>query len=228
LRQAGVTLRLNTEATEEAITALKPDVIVVSAGCEPIIPDISGIDGPNVMPATQVLDGDVDIGERVVIIGGGGIGTEIAPYLAKRWTLRPEIREFLKDYHALETNSEYYERRGHTVTLTSRQKSIGGTVGGSTRWVVTSEVEHAGIRVLAGTTAKRITSEGVVIEQNGREELLKADTVLVAAGLAPDTRFFEELKAKGLAPEIYSVGSPELATHAIHTVKEAYRLALAI
>lgn len=228
LRQAGVALRLNTEATDDAITGLNPDVIIVAAGSEPIMPDIPGIDGPNVMPATRALEGDVEIGERVVIIGGGGIGAEIAPYLAKRWTLRPEIREFLRDYHALEANSEFYERRGHTVTLTSRQKSIGGSIGGSTRWVVASEVEHAGVRALAGATPKRITPEGVVIEQNGREELIEADTVLVAAGLAVNTRFFEELKAKGLAPEIYTVGSPEFAAHAIHTVKEAYRLGLSI
>lgn len=227
-RRAGVALRLNTEATDEAIAALAPDVIVVAVGSEPVMPDIPGINLSNVMLATRALEADAEIGERVVIVGGGGIGAEIAPYLAKRWTLRPEIREFLRDYHALETKSGFFDRRGHAVTLTSRQKSIGGTVGGSTRWVVASEVEHAGVRVLAGATPKRITPNGVIIEQNGREELIEADTVLIAAGLAANTRFFDEVKAKGLASEIYSVGSAELSMHAIQSVKEAYRLGLKI
>lgn len=228
VRQAGVDIRLGADATEQAIRAAKPDALIVSAGSEPVVPDIPGVDRPNVMLAIRALEGDAEIGEKVVIIGGGGIGAEIAPYLAGRWTLRPEVMEFLQEYDALDPSSPLYQKRGHEVTLITRQKRPGGSIGGSTRWVVVKELENAGVRVLNGVVPKRITDQGVVISRRGEETLLEADTVLIAAGLKPNPKLYETLKEKKLAPEIYMVGTPELASHAIHTVKEAFKLALQI
>lgn len=228
VKQAGVVIHLGTEATEQLIAAEIPDAIIVSAGSEPIVPDIPGIDRPNVMPAIRALEGDTDIGEKVVIIGGGGIGAEIASYLAKRWTMRPEVIGFLKEYDALDPASPYYRQRGHQVTLTTRQKRPGGSIGGSTRWVVVKELENAGVKTICEAIPRRITDEGVVISRGGEQELLEADTVLLATGLKPNLMLYEALKENRLAPEIYAVGDPRLANHAIHTVKEAFRLAMTI
>ena len=228
VKQAGVELRLGAEATEQLIRDEKPDAIIVSAGSEPIVPDIPGVDRPNVMPAIKALEGGADIGEKVVIIGGGGIGAEIAPYLARRWTLRPDVMAFLEEYGALDPASPYFTKRGHKVTLITRQKRPGGSIGGSTRWVVVKELEHAGVRTLCGVVVRRITDKGVVISRRGEEELVEADTVLIAAGLRPNLDLFDSLKEKKLAPEIYSIGDPQLASHAIHTVKEAFKLGLRI
>lgn len=67
-----------------------------------------------------------------------------------------------------------------------------------------------------------------MVSRRGREELLEADTVLLATGLKPNVEFYETLKEKKLALETYSVGNPELASHAIHTIREAFKLALTI
>lgn len=228
VKQAGVDIRISTEANDQLIRAEKPDAIIVTVGSEPIALDIPGSDGPNVMPAIRALEGGTEIGEKVVIIGGGGIGTEIAPYLAKRWTLRPDVIEFLEEYGALDPVSPYYGHRGHQVTLTTRQKRPGGSIGGSTRWVVLRELENAGVKTVCGVIPERITTEGVMVSRRGREELLEADTVLLATGLKPNVEFYETLKEKKLALETYSVGNPELASHAIHTIREAFKLALTI
>ena len=227
-KQAGVEIRLGTEATEELLRQERPDAIIVSAGSEIIVPDIPGIDRPNVLPALQAFEPGAEIGEKVVIIGGGGIGAEVAPYLAKRWTLRPEVMDFLAEHQAMDAASPYFAQRGHTVTLVTRQKRPAASIGGSTRWVVAKELEHSGVRTLCGVTPRRITDEGVVVSRGGADELIEADTVLFAAGLKPKLVLYESLKKKKLAPEIYSVGDPELASHAIHTVKEAFKLALRI
>lgn len=228
VKRAGVKIRLGEEATDESLREERPDVIVVSTGSEPIMPDIPGSDRPNVIPAIRALEGGVEIGKRVVIIGGGGIGAEIAPYLAKRWTLRPDVIEFLDDYRALDQSNSLFAQRGHDVTLVTRQDRLGGSIGRSTRWVVAKELEHAGIRTVYGAVTKSITDQGVIVSRDGKDELIEADTVLFAAGLKPNLALYESLKDKGLAAEVYSVGDPEHASHAIHTVKEAFKLALRI
>lgn len=228
VKKAGVELRLGTEATEPLLKNEKPDAIIVSMGSEPIVPDIPGIDRPNVMPAIRALEGGVEIGHKVAIIGGGGIGAEIAAALARRWTLRPEVMEFLAEYHALDPASPFFQRRGHEVTLVTRQRRPGGSIGGSTRWVVVKELEHAGVRTVCSVVPQRITESGVVVSRAGQEELIEADTVLFAAGLRPNLELHDRLKENKIAPEIYAVGDPQLAMHAIHTVKEAFKLALRI
>jgi len=228
VRRAGIDVRLGAEANESNLGAEHPDAVIVSTGSDPVVPDIPGVDRPNVLPAIRALAGNVDIGKKVVVIGGGGIGAEIASHLARRWTLRPEVVEFLKEYDALDPASPYYEKRGHEVTLVTRQNRPGGTVGGGTRWVVVKELEHAGVRTVSGVVTRCITDEGVVVSRRGEDQLLEADTVLLAAGLKPNLKLYESLKEKNIAPEIYPVGDPQLASHAIHTVKEAFKLAMRI
>lgn len=228
VKKAGVEIRLGTEATEEAIRAEKPDVLVVAVGSEPVVPDIEGADRPNVLPAIRALEGGAEIGEKVAVIGGGGIGAEIAPYLARRWQLRPDVLEFLHEYRAVPETSSFLRQRGHDVTLITRQNRPGGSIGGSTRWVVVRELENAGVKTICGAVPRRITEKGVVVSRAGREMLVEADTVLIAAGLKPNLDLYRRLKDAKLAPETYAVGDPELASHAIHTVKEAFRLAINI
>lgn len=228
VRRAGIDIRLGVEANETNLRAERPDAIIVSTGSDPVIPDIPGVDRPNVVPAIRALAGNIEIGRKVVIIGGGGIGAEIAAHLARRWTLRPEVVEFLKQYDALDPASPHYEKRGHEVTLVTRQNRPGGTIGGGTRWVVVKELEHAGVKTVNGVVTRCITDEGVIVSRRGEDQLLEADTVLLAAGLRPNLQLYESLKQKNIASEIYSVGDPQLASHAIHTVKEAFKLALRI
>jgi 2,4-dienoyl-CoA reductase (NADPH2) len=181
-----------------------------------------------VLPAIRAFDPHAAIGERVVIIGGGGIGAEIAPYLARRWTLGPEVVEFLDDYAALPPGNPYLGTRGHQVTLVTRQKRPGGSIGGGTRWVVVKELEHAGVTSVCGARTVEITDHGVVIEQAGKTQTLPADTVLIAGGLQPDLALYEALRSAGVAPQVHAVGEPELASHAIHTIKAAFRVAMSI
>ena len=228
VRKAGVHLHVGEEATDDKLRQLNLDAIMVAAGSEVQPLDIPGAQGPNVVAAIAAINGDVEIGQKVAIVGGGGIGIEIATHLARRWTLRPEVAEFLKEYEGLPPASPFYELRGHDVTLISRQKRFGGSIGSATRWVLVKELEQAGVKTVTGAETKFITERGVGIVRDGAEEFIEAATVLIAAGLKPNTRLFDELKAKKLARDIYSVGDPDLASHAVHTVKEAYKIALNI
>jgi len=229
ISKSSIDVRVGTEATPEIVGELNPDVIAVTAGYEPAVPDIPGNDHPNVYPATDAFTGRADIGDKVVIVGGGGIGVEVAPYVARRHQLRPDVVEFLKENNALNEENEWlFDSDGPEVTLTTRQDSLGGSVGSFTRWVLAREAKLAGVKVMYGTTTKEITEDGVVVEQNGKEELLPADTVLLAAGLNPNQRVHEGFKNGESSAEVLLFGDSGALNHAIEAVREAYELALKI
>lgn len=227
--KAGVRFRMETEATAELLRDMRLDAVAVSPGSDPIRPDIRGADLPHVHAAITALEGRMPLGRRVAIIGGGGIGVEIAPFIARRFDVRPDVMEFLGHYEAHADNDlEILGRRDHEVTLLSRQKRIGGTVGGSTRWVLTKEVSLAGVNVITGAAVREITPEAVRYEREGLMHSLPADTVLLATGLRPNYALYERLLAAGVAPEVHVIGDPEAAMHAIDSVTKAFRLAMSV
>lgn len=227
--KAGVRFSMETEATTERLREANPDVVAVSPGSDPVVPDIPGVDLPHVYPAVAALEGHIPIGRRVVIVGGGGIGVEIAPFLARRFEVRPEVLEFLEHYEAYaEGDREILQDRRHDVTLLSRQKRIGGSVGGSTRWVLAKEVSIAGVNVITGAAVREIRPGDVRYERDGLMEVIPADTVLLATGLKPNYALYEALKAAEVAPEVHLIGDPETAMHAIDSVTKAFRLAIAV
>ena len=226
---AGVKFRMGTEATPELLRELAFDAVAVSPGSEPVVPDIPGATLPHVRPAIAALEGRIALGRRVVIVGGGSIGIEIAPFVAQRFDVRPEVLEFLEHYEAHADNDrEIVGRRRHEVTLLSRQRRIGGSVGGSTRWVLAKEVSIAGVNVVTNAAVREITPEVVRYQHEGLVREVAADTVLLATGLRPNHALHERLVAERVAPEVHLIGDPEAAMHAIDSVTRAFRLALAV
>jgi len=227
--KAGVRFRMETEATPELLRSMELDVVAVSPGSDPVLPDIPGTDLPHVYPAIAALEGHIPLGEKVVIVGGGGIGVEIAPFVARRFDVRPEVIEFLEHYEGFADNDrEILQGNGHEVTLLSRQKRIGGSVGGSTRWVLTKEVNIAGVNVVTNAAVREITPQEVRYEREGLMEAIPADTVLLATGLRPNYSLYEQLRAEDVAPEVHLIGDPDTAMHAIDSVTKAFRLAMAV
>ncbi len=227
--KSGVKFRMETEATPELLRSMNLDAVAVSPGSDPVTPDLPGADLPHVYPAIVALEGHLPIGKRVVIVGGGGIGVEIAPFIARRFNVRPEVLEFLEHYEGFADNDrEVLARERPEVTLLSRQKRIGGTVGGSTRWVLAKEVSIAGVNVVTGAAVREITPSEVRYERGGLLESVPADTVLLATGLKPNYSLYEKLSADKVAPEVHLIGDPEAAMHAIDSVTKAFRLAVAV
>lgn len=84
LTRSSVDVRLDTEATPQIVAPLKPDAICVALGAEEWRPPVAGIDGPRVLTGTQAIEKIDELGNRVVVLGGGSIGCEVALELAEK------------------------------------------------------------------------------------------------------------------------------------------------
>ena len=82
--KAGVTIKMEKAYSSALLKELEPEVVIVATGSRPLIPDIPGIDQENVVTALDVFGQQAQIGKRVLVIGGGLIGLEVADYLALR------------------------------------------------------------------------------------------------------------------------------------------------
>ncbi|MBE0481789.1 MAG: FAD-dependent oxidoreductase [Dehalococcoidia bacterium] len=197
LAKLGVVIELNKKATPESVKEAGVDAVVVACGAEPVTPGMPGIRGPNVVAAIDILADKASTGKKVVVLGGGLIGCEA---------------------------SEFLHAAGKEVTIVEMIDRIGADIGVSMRWVVLARLRERNIRMLAGTRGIEVTGAGLLVERDGVQELIPADTVVIAAGMRPSRELAESLA--GIAPELYTIGDcvePGRILEAVHAGARAGR-----
>ncbi len=175
---------LNSSVDKEVLVRERPDQLILATGGEPVIPEIPGVDGANVVQAWDVLAGKVEAGRKVVIIGGGAVGIETALYLAEQGTLSGEELKFLLVHGAVTPEKLHQLATEGTkeVTVVELAGTLGANFGKSTRWGMLQDVGRFGVKTLTQATVLEITGSGVRVEHGGEEQLLSADCVVLAVG----------------------------------------------
>ncbi len=183
-----IDLKLNSQFNADEIQTINPDTIVLATGARVAVPNISGLAGNEVFTALEVLEGEKNIGSNVVVVGGGMVGLETAEYLSDAG----------KNVTVVETNS------------------IASDVGPTTRWGLISRLRRK-IKILTSTRVLKILRDRVlVLGKDNNESEIKADTVVLAAGMVSNRDLCNEIAIKGV--EYYLVGSckqPGLIDNAI-------------
>ncbi|MBW1818022.1 MAG: FAD-dependent oxidoreductase [Deltaproteobacteria bacterium] len=194
-----VDVRLNTRFHPDMLEALGADALVVAAGARELVPEIPGIEGDRVVSALDVLRGDVNVGQTVVIIGGGLIGLETAEFLVEQ---------------------------GKKVTVVEMRRHLAEDVGPSMRWALLARLRKS-IRALTERTVAAVEAEGVVVEgRDGADKTLPADTVVLAAGLSPRDEL--ALSLSGSPIEVHVVGSCREPGQIAEAVDEGFRVGIKI
>jgi 2,4-dienoyl-CoA reductase-like NADH-dependent reductase (Old Yellow Enzyme family)/thioredoxin reductase len=179
-RKAGVQVRLNSEAGPKTIAEEKPDVLILAVGARPLVPNIPGVTGTNVVPAEDVLTGRKSVSGSVIIIGGGLVGCETAEFLLEKAQGVTAV-----------TVIEMLDRMADNISPTYRPFFL-------------ARLKKSGIQMKTGTTVTEITSKGVKVDQKGTSGFIEGNTVILAVGLKAEPRLEEIFK--GQASEVYSVG----------------------
>ena len=199
LPRAGVDVRLNTKADADAVRALHPDHVIVATGGTPIVPRFCA-DSPVVL-AQDILTGAAQAGSRVLVIGGGLVGSETAEFLADK---------------------------GREVTVVELRDGIALDMEYKTRQMLMPKLAALGVVCLTETEVLEIGCNGNIKVKTPylEKELSGFDTVVVALGYRPDAALCADLAAADI--DFVRVGDCKKVGKIINGVWEAFQLAYRI
>ncbi|WP_318211525.1 NADPH-dependent 2,4-dienoyl-CoA reductase [Streptomyces sp. SJL17-1] len=232
LAERGVDVRLNTPVSSSDLGDF--DEVVVATGVSPRTPGIAGEDHPSVLSYLDVLRDGAPVGERVAIIGAGGIGFDVAEFLTDGGEGASQDPETYFRQWGVDTS---YENRGglrapergappRQVHLLQRKESkVGAGLGKTTGWIHRTELKHRGVAMVAGVSYDRIDDEGLHVTIGGEQQLLPVDTVVLCAGQEPRRDLYEELVAAGRVAHL--IGGADVAAEldAKRAIDQGTRLA---
>ena len=232
LADAGVTLKLHTEADANALRGY--DDIVIATGITPRKVTFPGSDDPRVLSYLDVLAHDRPIGHRVAIIGAGGIGFDVAEFLVEhapspttdvtRWTREWGVDMQLDARGGLV--AAVPERPARQIWLMQRSEGRpGARLNKTTGWVHRATLRNKQVAMLGGVTYERLDEAGLHIAVEGKPQVLPVDNVVVCAGQEPLRELADALLATGITPHI--IGGADVAAEldAKRAIAQGTRLA---
>ncbi len=232
LAEHGIDVRLGTHVSAADLDGY--DEVVVATGVTPRDPGIEGQDHPSVLSYLDVLRDGAPVGERVAVIGAGGIGFDVAEYLTDGGEGASQDAETYFRQWGVDTS---YENRGglrkpernappRQVHLLQRKTSkVGAGLGKTTGWIHRTELKHRGVAMVAGVTYDRIDDEGLHLTVDGEPQVLPVDTIVLCSGQEPRRGLYEELVAAGRTAHL--IGGADVAAEldAKRAIDQGTRLA---
>jgi pyruvate/2-oxoglutarate dehydrogenase complex dihydrolipoamide dehydrogenase (E3) component len=198
--KAGVTLKVNHEATPEEVSRLKPDVVILATGGMPILPkEIPGSDGKNVVTAWDVLRGRVLAGPQILVLGGGVVGCETADFLAHPVDdLRPG---------------------GNRVTIIEMLDNVALDERSSWRSLLIQRLRAKGVGIITGAKVVEILRDGVKYIQAGQEKTIRGmESIVVALGTKPDDALVAGLR--GVSLHLLVIGDAKEPRRALEAIAQ--------
>jgi len=194
IERLGVKVELGKEATPRLVQATEPEVVVLATGITPLVPEVSGLSKLNVVTAEEVLLDKVEIGDKVVIIGGGMVGCETAEFLADK---------------------------GKKVTIVEMTKRVASEMVPYKRSHLLNSLRAKGVGIFRGVKGEEVTDKGFIIK-DGERQVIEADTVVLAAGAKPDVELFNLLGGK--VPYLYRVGDCVEPHRILEAINDGFRI----
>ena len=178
----------------------KPDGVIIATGAKPFFPPIDGIHEAKAISVEDALSSSTPLGEKVLVVGGGGIGAEVADYLSEN---RKE------------------------VTLIEMREGIALDQVGHLQHFLNKRLREKGVQILTSTKAIRFEKEGLWVEDpQGTKKLGGFDSIVIALGSMPNNALVESLKGK--VPEVYVIGDASKPREVMEAVLEGEEIALKI
>lgn len=230
--ETGVELRLSTQATPQLLASF--DEVVLATGVSPRKVDFPGHDHPKVIGYLDVLQQRVTAGKRVAIVGAGGIGFDVAEYLAHAG---PSPSLDPKHWMAEWGVDGRFEARGgliparpdpspRQIWLLQRSPGRpGARLGKTTGWIHRATLKAKGVRMLGSVEYLGVDDSGLRIRVDGGEQLLAVDHVVVCAGQESRRELLAPLQAGSIRVQVIGGADVAVELDAKRAIAQAARVA---
>ena len=242
LKSSGAEVKLGELVTSSDVIDF--DEVIIATGVSPRDPKIKGHEKNNVVSYVEVLNGTGQIGQKVAVIGAGGIGFDVSEYLVhenKSDNKQIEIPKWMKEWGVGDPNKipgglaesgPKPEAAVRQVTLMQRKKQkLGRNLGKTTGWIHRSALKMKNVQMIGNVNYEEITSEGIMVSDGELREnprLVSADTVVICAGQESDRSLADELIEKG--KKVHIIGGADVASEldAKRAIDQGVRLAISL
>ena len=205
----GIDLKLNTRVDAAQLKAGGYDQVIVATGIEPRKPQLEGIDHAKVVSYIDVIMGRAKVGQKVAIMGAGGIGFDVAELITHAGvSASMDIDVFAKEWGIDFVNhprggvtgvKPVVASSGREVTLMQRKSdSVGKSLGKTTGWTHRLTLQRRGVKMINGVEYQRIDDHGLHVLIGGQPSVMAVDTVIICAGQLPLRALHDQLLAQGI------------------------------
>jgi 2,4-dienoyl-CoA reductase (NADPH2) len=205
----GITVHLNTDVSANDLDGF--DEVIIATGVVPRDPQIPGQNGNNVVSYIDVLNGSAQVGQRVAVIGAGGIGFDVSEHLVQSGeSTTLNLPEWLREWgvadpadhrSGLAPEGPQPHAAARQITMLQRKASkLGKGLGKTTGWIHRAALAMKEVKMIGGVNYEKIDAQGLHVsfgEARENPTLVEADTIVLCAGQLSDRSLADALQAKG-------------------------------
>ncbi|MFH0265551.1 FAD-dependent oxidoreductase [Vibrio rumoiensis] len=233
IEETGVNLKLDTEVSFDVIADY--DEIVMASGVKPRVLDLEGMAGnQKVIDYQTLIREKTALGNKVAIIGAGGIGVDVASMITEPeqhsisdWLDDWGIDQNLKMAGGLMPLPESISDK-EVWLMQRRQGRVGKGPGKTTGWIHRATLQKRGVNLMGGVAYQKVSKQGLHITLNEKETLLDADNIIVCAGQV-SVRPFED-KWQSLNGKLHVIGGADVAGEldAVRAIRQGTKVAMSL
>ena len=242
LKSSGVDVRLGKSVTSTDVIGF--DDIIVATGVNPRDLKIKGQEKNNVLSYAEVLNGSGKVGQKVAVVGAGGIGFDVSEYLAHEsrsdfkqigipdWMKEWGVGDPEQTAGGLAESGPRPQEATRQITLMQRKKQkLGRNLGKTTGWIHRSALKMKNVQMIGNLNYEEINKHGIMVSDGEIREnprLLPADTIVICAGQESERSLADDLMERG--KKVHIIGGAAVASEldAKRAIDQGVRLAISI
>ena len=230
---------MNTRVTNKDLLESDFDEIVLATGIKPRELKIDGINHKKVLSYLDVLKLKKPVGNRVAVIGAGGIGFDVSEYLSHQgkstsqnidaWLKEWGIDKSLKARSGIENITPEFDPSPREIFMFKRSKGkFGGNLGKTTGWIHRSSLKKKKVQFIGEVSYTKIDDKGLHYVQNEENKVLDVDNVVICAGQIPFKELYQPLLDAGKI--VHLIGGADFASEldAKRAINQGARLAASL
>ncbi|AYF34458.1 NADPH-dependent 2,4-dienoyl-CoA reductase [Vreelandella alkaliphila] len=234
LEKHAVDVRLNTAATLDTLAEF--DEVVIATGVTPRELALPGADHASVLSYAEAIEHPERVGQRVAVIGAGGIGFDVSELLADQGHPEMDVAAWCDEWGV---DLAVGDRGGlkppmppvsprDIVMLQRKSSKPGKNLGKTSGWVHRASLKQRGVKTLTGCEYLKIDDAGLHIRRDGEEQVLAVDTVVICAGQESVRELIAPLSQAGACFHVIGGADEAAELDAKRAIDQGTRLAASL